>query len=181
MSECFIQNANRDARHRCDDCGALIEGEALEMISDIQERLTPNSVVPSGQCPFCGALAYELAEGETDALHCMPQIDVNSLAIRQALIRHREGYGEEAVEQAYKIASEEMGELLTATNHHRRRRVDKLKVLEEVADVMLSCRLIADLLDGEREVEKVLEMKAIRFDPGRSGLGQMVKLSDVME
>ena len=109
----------------------------------------------------------------------MQEIDVNSLAIRQALIRHREGYGEESVEQAYKIASEEMGELLTATNHHRRGRVGVDKVLEEVADVLLSCRMIANLLTGEIVVEQVLDMKANRFEPGRGGLGQSVKLSDV--
>jgi hypothetical protein len=28
------------------------------MIADIQERLDPGGVVPAGQCPECGALAY---------------------------------------------------------------------------------------------------------------------------
>lgn len=179
MSECYIQDADPDRVHRCDDCGGMFALDDLDMIADIQERISPNGFVPSGQCPECQALTYELAEGETEELYCMPRIDINSLAVRQALVRHRDGYGEEAVEQAYKIASEEVGELLTAMNHHRRRRVGKEKVLEEVADVLLSCRLIADLLDGTLAVERVLDRKATRFQPGRGGLGQTVKLSDV--
>ena len=82
MSECYIQDADPQAQHKCDNCGELIWGGSLEMITDIQERLTPNGTVPSGQCPHCGGLAYELVEGETEELYCMPQLSINSLAIR---------------------------------------------------------------------------------------------------
>jgi len=179
MTECYIQEANSHAQHMCDDCGELIWGGSLEMISDIQERLTPNGVVPSGQCPHCGALTYELAEGETAREFCMPRLDVNSVHVRKALVRHREGYGEEAMEHAFHIASEEMGELLTAMNHYRRGRIGRARMLEEVADVMLAARLITELFSGVHEVELTLNAKAERFQPGRGGIGRRIRMSEV--
>ena len=111
----------------------------------------------------------------------IPRLDLDTRVIHEALVRHRKGYGETSIEQAYKIAAEEMGELITAMNHHRRGRINIEKLLEEVADVLLSCRVIAYLFQDEKFVTEMVEMKAARFEPGRGGLGQQIKLSDVVK
>lgn len=46
------------SKHRCDNCGTVSRGDALLPIKDIAQRLTPGSVVPSGECPECYALCY---------------------------------------------------------------------------------------------------------------------------
>lgn len=43
---------------RCDNCDWTGPASGLDDISDVQERLDPGGVVPAGQCPACGALAY---------------------------------------------------------------------------------------------------------------------------
>lgn len=43
---------------RCDDCGEVTPAGQLDIIKDIEERLSPGSIVPAGQCPHCAALAY---------------------------------------------------------------------------------------------------------------------------
>jgi hypothetical protein len=49
-----------NTRHKCDNCH-WTGGEAdLMPIKDPSERLTPGGVVPSGECPKCGALAYQI-------------------------------------------------------------------------------------------------------------------------
>lgn len=47
-------------RHRCDNCDWQGTTEELNDIEDISMRITPGGVVPSGECPECGALAYEI-------------------------------------------------------------------------------------------------------------------------
>lgn len=42
----------------CEDCGWRGPAEDLDWISDPSYRLDPGGVVPAGQCPECGALAY---------------------------------------------------------------------------------------------------------------------------
>lgn len=58
MSQCYIQDTDDDAPCKCDNCDHECRGDELDMISDIEQRLTPGGVVPAGQCPECGALAY---------------------------------------------------------------------------------------------------------------------------
>jgi len=60
MTECYILVENDGAPVRCDNCGWEGEAADLDMVSDIQERITPGYEVPAGQCPEegCGALAY---------------------------------------------------------------------------------------------------------------------------
>jgi len=48
------------SRHRCDDCGSIVLGRRLLPIVDIEQRLEPGSVVPSGECPHCRALCYPM-------------------------------------------------------------------------------------------------------------------------
>lgn len=58
MTQCWIENVDDDAPCSCGDCAWTGPASDLDMISDIQERLTPNDPVPAGQCPECGDLAY---------------------------------------------------------------------------------------------------------------------------
>ena len=46
-------------RHaRCDSCGLECPQHRLAKPKDLALRLDPNGVVPAGECPECGALAY---------------------------------------------------------------------------------------------------------------------------
>ena len=42
----------------CDNCRLYSGEDELDPIQDLEQRLTPGGVVPAGQCPHCGALAY---------------------------------------------------------------------------------------------------------------------------
>lgn len=66
MTECFIQVEDDTAKCECGNCDWIGPAGDLEMINDIQERLTPGSIVPAGQCPECGALAYLTNEAAPD-------------------------------------------------------------------------------------------------------------------
>lgn len=56
MTQCYL-NAD-PIPCICDDCQTITRGDRLDMITDIQERIDPGCIVPAGQCPNCGALAY---------------------------------------------------------------------------------------------------------------------------
>lgn len=62
MTKTTMQNVSAIIDCRCDDCGTITIASKLEEIDDIGERLDPGSIVPAGQCPECGALAYYLDE-----------------------------------------------------------------------------------------------------------------------
>lgn len=60
MSEFLPERGNLDdsAPVQCDNCdwaGTLAE---VEIIEDAEQRLDVGSVVPAGECPVCGTLAY---------------------------------------------------------------------------------------------------------------------------
>ena len=42
----------------CDNCRLYCAVSELDLIDDLEQRLDPGGVVPAGQCPHCGALAY---------------------------------------------------------------------------------------------------------------------------
>ena len=51
--------------HRCDNCGHEFSDRELEELGKVfpgipglRERLDPGGIVPSGECPNCGALCY---------------------------------------------------------------------------------------------------------------------------
>ena len=48
--------------HCCDNCGNIWHHTELHDISDMEQRLTPGSTVPSGQCPDtgCGSLTFSV-------------------------------------------------------------------------------------------------------------------------
>lgn len=48
-----------DTRSACGNCAWVgVPKIGLEEIRDLNERLDPGGVVPSGECPKCGALCY---------------------------------------------------------------------------------------------------------------------------
>lgn len=48
----------RVCTHECDNCSALWEEGDLKPAADLSERVDPGGVMPSGECPDCGALCY---------------------------------------------------------------------------------------------------------------------------
>ena len=88
MSTCLPSSA--DTKHTCDNCGIVWTADELERIEDIENRIDPGSVVPSGECPACGSLCYP----ETDfseLLHVckeiMKYVDRNGLPANEDDIR----------------------------------------------------------------------------------------------
>ena len=57
MTQCYIA-IEPDRAVQCGNCEWTGTGGDLDMVTDIQERIDPGCVVPAGQCPECGALAY---------------------------------------------------------------------------------------------------------------------------
>jgi hypothetical protein len=50
-------------KHECDNCGGIFTVEQLLPIDEMDwgqllKRIQPGSIVPSGECPSCGALCY---------------------------------------------------------------------------------------------------------------------------
>jgi len=168
MTQCYIQCAP-GTLHRCDDCGREFDARVLDMIVDVQERLTPGSPTPSGQCPECGALTYQVDLTNRDDLPDERLFDIEQPEVLAALRAHEE-YFDEPWQPAQDICVEEMGELLTAFIHVKRGRASTEKVAEEIADVLLSTRLLIHLGDFESSVMEVLRQKARRFmDRVRAG------------
>jgi len=48
-------------RHLCDNCGKSFGEKKLKEIKDFLQRVEPGGIVPSGECPECGALCYPVA------------------------------------------------------------------------------------------------------------------------
>lgn len=51
-----------DSTHRCDNCNLEYTGERMQPIENLLQRIEPGGVVPSGECPDCGALCYPIVE-----------------------------------------------------------------------------------------------------------------------
>lgn len=63
MSQIYLSQHIEDATQcRCDDCGHECPADELDMIADVEQRLTPGYTTPAGQCPECGALAFIVEE-----------------------------------------------------------------------------------------------------------------------
>ena len=45
-------------KHICDNCGGLYAADEINPVKDLEQRIEPGGVVPSGECPKCGALCY---------------------------------------------------------------------------------------------------------------------------
>jgi NTP pyrophosphatase (non-canonical NTP hydrolase) len=159
MTKSRIQ-ADPDTQHICQDCGNVCSGSELDQIMALEERLCAGDDTPSGQCTLCGALTYALRPGETPEIFQMPVLKLSSVEVQRALLAHTKYHGVNAVEAAYKMLSEEVGELLVAMNHHRRGRADEMKVCEEIADVLLLLRMLAYLFSKEMQIEDIMDDKA---------------------
>lgn len=55
--------APEQADNECDDCGKRWPDSKLREVDKLFERVDPGGVMPSGECPECGALCYPI---ETD-------------------------------------------------------------------------------------------------------------------
>ena len=58
---------NNEPRYCCDNCERQWYANELNEPADLDERLDyppgdPRCVLPAGECPECGALAYEIKE-----------------------------------------------------------------------------------------------------------------------
>ena len=49
-------------RHTCDGCGKTWNADKLLDFEDLMQRIEPGGMVPSGECPSCGALCYPKAK-----------------------------------------------------------------------------------------------------------------------
>ena len=90
MSTCSLPSS-ADGKHKCDNCGIVWTGDELERIEDIENRIDPGSIVPSGECPECGALCYPVETDSYEFLSAckdiMKYVDRNGLPVNQDDIR----------------------------------------------------------------------------------------------
>ena len=69
MTQCYlVTNLPDDTQCACDNCGKVTSMIDLEMITDIEERLDPGGIIPAGECPECGALAYVIEDAKPKLL-----------------------------------------------------------------------------------------------------------------
>jgi len=86
--------------HECGNCGKVHPAKDLMEIKDLFERVFPGEVMPSGECPACGALCHpvkgvKVAKGK--AFHW--KATVRRTAIREAQV-FVEGADQAAAEEA---------------------------------------------------------------------------------
>ena len=53
-----MRKTSKTPKHACDNCGKEWDEKRLSEPKDLWQRLDPGSIVPSGECPDCGALCY---------------------------------------------------------------------------------------------------------------------------
>ncbi|QPC87114.1 hypothetical protein GA830_10445 [Mesorhizobium sp. NBSH29] len=58
MSHVQLNYYNDYSPCRCADCGRVTHFSDLAAIKDMEQRIDPGEIVPAGECPECGALAY---------------------------------------------------------------------------------------------------------------------------
>lgn len=57
-------SVSRDQYCECEGCHWRGFASGTKPIADIEERLTPGSIVPIGECPDCGMLVYLIKREE---------------------------------------------------------------------------------------------------------------------
>jgi len=45
-------------KHICDNCQGVYATDEIKPVKDLEQRIEPGCMVPSGECPKCGALCY---------------------------------------------------------------------------------------------------------------------------
>lgn len=58
---------------RCDNCMWNGDVGELNPIKDLEARLDPGGVVPAGECPECGCLAYETEEDDEEGVQLVDE------------------------------------------------------------------------------------------------------------
>jgi len=57
-------------KHTCENCGETFDARLLHDIEDLEKRISPGEIVPSGQCPDCGTVCHIAKDKEAiDAMH----------------------------------------------------------------------------------------------------------------
>ena len=83
--------SSTDGKHRCDNCGEIWKADELEGIENLDNRVDPGSIVPSGECPECGALCYPVETDSSEVLNAckeiMKYVDRNGLPVNEDDIR----------------------------------------------------------------------------------------------
>jgi len=46
--------------HKCQNCDGIYTADELKDIKDLEQRISPGEIVPSGECPDCGALCHPI-------------------------------------------------------------------------------------------------------------------------
>ena len=62
-------------KHLCDNCGKTFVEKKLKEIKDLLQRVEPGRIVPSGECPECGALCYPENGTRRYVLHVVGCVD----------------------------------------------------------------------------------------------------------
>src|SRR5437764_868308 len=55
---CAKRKRSLIVRSVCDNCDSVWSEDELDKIRDLGQRVQPGGVMPSGDCPDCGALCY---------------------------------------------------------------------------------------------------------------------------
>jgi hypothetical protein len=68
-------------KSRCDNCQKVTSDEDLNSINDIYERVDPGGVMPSGECPHCGCLAYPIVRKKQQRCIVLQDNDADVLGV----------------------------------------------------------------------------------------------------
>jgi len=58
VHEFTVKNQAAGNIHECDNCGEVLGDSELKPIVQMESRVEAGKEVPSGECPYCGALTY---------------------------------------------------------------------------------------------------------------------------
>jgi len=72
--------------HQCDNCEQVFHAAELKSILNLEQRVDPGGVVPSGECPECGVLCYPV-----DAEASVEEV----LSVQLELVVHTAAQGRE--------------------------------------------------------------------------------------
>lgn len=85
MTQCYLHPADLNALVTCEYCDWSGRYPALDMISDLEERVTPGEIVPAGECPECGSLAHLDPPPEWSPLAKLAQAEARVAKLTAAL------------------------------------------------------------------------------------------------
>jgi len=68
MSKRLTPKFATEGKHECQNCGENMEAALLNDICDIAQRVAVGEPVPSGECPYCGALCHPVQPKRKNSL-----------------------------------------------------------------------------------------------------------------